>query len=168
MRKKEKPWERWIRLFMEKHWQYFLGINMVLLSLLISIGLIFYFSLRPWYKDKALASRLAKQEVGLASVASFDYFNDIEGYYSLSGKTEAGQLIYVVVDQDSQSVLAFDPASGKTKEEVTQLALANGSEKVGRIIFGLYDNNPVWRVQAGKTTYLFNFTDGNLIKKEEL
>ncbi len=146
--------------------QYVLGLFVLLSVLTFSILYALEVSGRPFAEAKEKAVELASQYAGLTSATQVAIYNGAATYYSVVGKTDAGEELLVLIPEEGQDILVYPLAAGLSQEEAEAVAQENGAESIDRAILGYAGGKPIWEIKSKTTYYLIEFETGDLLKKE--
>ncbi|MFU1828198.1 DUF5590 domain-containing protein, partial [Enterococcus faecium] len=75
---------------------------------------------------------------------SVDLYNGSETYYSVYGTTSSGEQKIVSVGEDNGEVYVYSVNDGISRKEATQVATANGATGISKVVYGIYDETPIW------------------------
>lgn len=148
----------------------FLFSSIVVLLVIILFSAIFYIrASRPIRQAKAEAVQLAREYVDLKRVDRFYWFTREATYFSLTGETESGENIVVIIPKTGDKMLVFDEQDGLTEEQARgKIQVSFPEEKVRKATLGVYSDQVVWEVMTKVDDdthyYLLDFKDGHLVK----
>ena len=146
--------------------QYLLGFSLIFLVLLISVVTVLYLSVKPRLDAEKLATQVAVEKADLTETSSVDLYNGSETYYSVYGTTSSGEQKIVSVGEDNGEVYVYSVNDGISRKEAKQVATANGATGISKVVYGIYDETPIWEVTATNGYYLVKFETSELVKKE--
>lgn len=146
--------------------QYLLGISLILLVLLVSSLTILYLSMKPRMVAEKLATKVAVEKAHLSDITSVELYNGSETYYSVYGKTSSGVFKIVSVGEDNGKVYVYSATDGISAQKAKQIAKSNGAKGISKVVYGIYEDIPIWEVSATDGYYLVNFKTSELVKKE--
>ncbi|WP_203628848.1 cell wall elongation regulator TseB-like domain-containing protein [Lentilactobacillus fungorum] len=145
----------------------------VILVLLFSVWIIFHQATQPMSTARSQTISMAKKYAGLKTVSSF-YASDLgKTYYSVAGKDNKGQKIYVIIAKKGGNLTVINQSSGMTEAEIRNIINEKKSpKKINSISLTLIKGDPYWVVsylnrdnQLCFTT--LNFKTGNIYKSIE-
>lgn len=155
--------------FARQPWkQIIVGLGIFLATGLFSLFLLVEMAEQPFVSAKEKAVAVAKEYVQLKTVEDVQLYNGKETYYSLKGKDNQHQSVFVLVPENASDILVYREDAGISSKEAEAVAKENGATAVERIILGYMDGKPLWEVKSGTAYYLIEFETGQLVKKEGL
>ena len=146
--------------------QYLLGFSLIFLVLLLSVGTVLYLLVKPRLDAEKVATQVAVEKANLTETTSVDLYNGSATYYSVYGITSSGEQKIVSVGEDNGEVYVYSVNDGISRKEAKQVATANGATGISKVVYGIYDETPIWEVRATDGYYLVNFETSELVKKE--
>ncbi|SUN76089.1 peptidase propeptide and ypeb domain-containing protein [Streptococcus massiliensis] len=144
-----------------------MGSALLLLSLIISLGVIVYLAQLPYAAARQEITRIAGKEAGIKTIESIDFFNAKESYTSLIGKNVKGHEKAVLLDKKQQQVYIYDLKQGLSQKEAEKIAHTKGVKQIDKVTFGRLNDKPVWEVKSGVHYYIVNFEKAITSKEEE-
>ncbi|HFI2437403.1 TPA: DUF5590 domain-containing protein [Streptococcus suis] len=143
--------------------------SFILLSVMtFSIFVIWDLAAKPFSDVQNHAISVARDYADIEVVDDVSIYNGAETYFSVQGKTSQGEMIAVIIPEESNTVYVYPTANGITKEEAQTVAKNNGAGDVDKIVLGYSDGKPIWEVKSGTAYYIVEFETGNFIKREGL
>ncbi|HFI0461517.1 TPA: DUF5590 domain-containing protein [Streptococcus suis] len=143
--------------------------SFILLSVMtFSIFVIWDLAAKPFSDVQNHAISVARDYTDMEVVDDVSIYNGTETYFSVQGKTSQGEMIAVIIPEESNTVYVYPTANGITKEEAQTVAKNNGAGDVDKIVLGYSDGKPIWEVKSGTAYYIVEFETGNFIKREGL
>ncbi|HEL2490360.1 TPA: DUF5590 domain-containing protein [Streptococcus suis] len=143
--------------------------SFILLSVMtFSIFVIWDLAAKPFSDVQNHAISVARDYTDIEVVDDVSIYNGTETYFSVQGKTSQGEMIAVIIPEETNTVYVYPMANGISKEEAQAVATENGASAADRVILGFRDDKPIWEVKSGTAYYLVNFETGDFIKKEGL
>lgn len=127
----------------------------ILLVIIISLSLLYYFSTDDLSDDKELAIQKAKESVDLSSVERVDWFHYTNSYFVIEGTDNEGKHIIVwVPENEAEEMMVEEANKGLTKDEVSELLFSGlksldpekRPQKIVDVKLGLLDTSPVYEI----------------------
>ncbi|WCG22064.1 DUF5590 domain-containing protein [Vagococcus lutrae] len=141
----------------------------VMLSLFILFSTVFYVrAQRPYRQVKQEAIEVAQAHTKLKHVDKFYWYNREEDYFSLLGRSEKGEKMYVIIPKSGEKIQLLDPEKGLSEYEALKLVEDEFKpHKLLKATIGLHRDIPTWEVvtqnkDKSLNYYLINFEDGQL------
>ena len=123
--------------------------------------------MKPYQNAKTEGERLAKQYANLETVSQIDFFNGLEGYYSVLGQDKNQKSIAVLIEKNGQKIYVYQLENGISQEKAEAVVREKGATEIDKITFGRYAEKPVWEIKSGGDYYLVDFESGALVEKEK-
>lgn len=147
-----------------------LGIVVVLL-LLIFGGI--HHATSPITKAKAQSVKIAKQYAGLKTDNGFYWTNLDQTYYTVAGKNNQNQSVYIIVPQKGGHVVALQQSNGMSRDQaLSQVWSKQHPKKVLSAALSVFNGNPAWVIsymnQKGQLCYeTLSFKTGKVLQSIE-
>lgn len=123
-----------------------------LLLLFLVAARVFYVSQEPKLKAKDVALQIASEQVQLATVTDFYWFNTQKTYYSLAGVTNEGQNVYVIVSPETNAVTILQQEAVVNEQEARSITKqAKDTDLILEARLGMLEEEPVWEVNYRMT-----------------
>ncbi|WP_105249507.1 DUF5590 domain-containing protein, partial [Streptococcus suis] len=106
------------------------------------------------------AISVARDYTDIEVVDDVSIYNGTETYFSLQGKTSQGEMIAVIIPEETNTVYVYSMANGISKEEAQAVATENGAGEIEKSVLGYRDAKPIWEVKSGTAYYLVEFETG--------
>lgn len=148
--------------------QYLFGLALLLFSLVFGLSIISYWALRPHLQASQEAREVAKQVAQLQETSQVERYSGETTYYSVYGQNQEKQAVIVSINQETGQVYVTAQKEGLSRQEAMAKAQENGAETIDRLVFGRYQERPIWEVKSATAYYLIDFASGELVKKEGL
>ncbi|HEM2778685.1 cell wall elongation regulator TseB-like domain-containing protein [Streptococcus suis] len=148
--------------------QLVLGSFILLSVVTFSIFTIWDIAAKPFSDVQNHAISVARDYTDIEVVDDVSIYNGTETYFSLQGKTSQGEMIAVIIPEETNTVYVYPMANGISKEEAQAVATENGAGEIEKSVLGYRDAKPIWEVKSGTAYYLVEFETGNFIKREGL
>ncbi|HEO8608221.1 DUF5590 domain-containing protein [Streptococcus suis] len=148
--------------------QLVLGSFILLSVVTFSIFTIWDIAAKPFSDVQNHAISVARDYTDIEVVDDVSIYNGTETYFSLQGKTSQGEMIAVIIPEETNTVYVYSMANGISKEEAQAVATENGAGEIEKSVLGYRDAKPIWEVKSGTAYYLVEFETGNFIKREGL
>lgn len=142
----------------------------VLLLFIVFCTIVFIRSNRPLSQAKKEAVAMAKKYTDLDTVDKFYWYNRDKVYFTVTGESDKGQDMIVIVPKSGDKIRVLSPKDGITEAEAKkQVTEAHKGESVTKVTIGIHDNEPVWEVVTQNTDgtlayYLLSFAKGEEVK----
>ncbi|HFU4433258.1 TPA: DUF5590 domain-containing protein [Streptococcus suis] len=148
--------------------QLVLGSFILLSVVTFSIFTIWDIAAAPFNNARSHAVAVATEYADLQTVNDFSIYNGTETYFCVFGVTSQGEMIAVIIPEETNTVYIYPMANGISKEEAQAVATENGAGEIEKSVLGYRDAKPIWEVKSGTAYYLVEFETGNFIKREGL
>ena len=123
---------------------------------------------KPFSTVESHAIEVAKDYAGVSEVSQVTIFNGKLTYYTVHGKNEAGQEVYVLIPESSPEIFVYQVSEGLSQADAERRAQENGATRIEKTVLGYQDGHAIWEVKSGLSYYLIDFKTGELMKKEGL
>ena len=123
---------------------------------------------KPFSTIENHAIEVAKDYAGVTEVSQVTQFNGKVSYYTVYGKNETGQEVYVLIPESSSEIFVYQVSEGISQADAERRAQENGATTIEKTVLGYQDGHAIWEVKAGLSYYLIDFKTGELMKKEGL
>lgn len=147
---------------------YIIGICVLIAVLIFSFFSILWISTEPKRVAKQESLKIAKKYADLERVTSFSIYNGDKTYYSLIGKTSKNKDVAVLITKTSNKVFSYSLSDGASQKEAEQVAKENGATAIDKVVFGYWNDQPIWEIKSGNAYYIVSFKDKTLLNKEGL
>ncbi|HEL1737932.1 TPA: DUF5590 domain-containing protein [Streptococcus suis] len=148
--------------------QLVLGSFILLSVVTFSIFTIWDLAAKPFSDVQNHAISVARDYADIEVIDDVSIYNGVETYFSVQGKTSQGEMIAVIIPEETNTVYVYPMANGISKEEAQAVATENGAGEIEKSVLGYRDAKPIWEVKSGTAYYLVEFETGNFIKREGL
>ena len=148
--------------------QVLIGFFVLLTVLTFSALYVLEAATKPFSTVENHAIAVAKDYAGVSGVSQVTIFNGKATYFTVHGKNEAGQEVYVLIPERSSEIFVYQVSEGLSQADAERRAQENGAEKIEKTVLGYQDGHAIWEVKAGLSYYLIDFKTGELMKKEGL
>lgn len=148
--------------------QVLIGFFVLLTVLTFSALYVLEAATKPFSTVENHAIAVAKDYAGVSEVSQVTIFNGKATYFTVHGKNEAGQEVYVLIPERSSEIFVYQVSEGLSQADAERRAQENGATTIEKTVFGYQDGHAIWEVKAGLSYYLIDFKTGELIKKEGL
>ncbi|MGX7073533.1 cell wall elongation regulator TseB-like domain-containing protein [Falseniella ignava] len=148
--------------------QYGIGISLVLLVITTSFLYLISLSMKPYQEARSEGEKLAKQYAELEKADQVDFYNGLESYYSVLGQNKKQEAIAVLIEKKDQKIYVYQLDKGISQDKAATISKEKGAGEIDKIIFGRYQDKPIWEVKSGDHYYLVDFETGALVNKEGL
>ncbi|GAW99653.1 cell wall elongation regulator TseB-like domain-containing protein [Secundilactobacillus mixtipabuli] len=119
-----------------------LGIIVVLL-LFIFGGI--HHATSPVTKAKAQSIQIAKKYAGLKTTDGFYWTNLNQTYYTVAGKNNQNQSVYIVVPQKGGNVVALQQSAGLSRDQaLSRIWSKHNPKKVLSAALSVFNGHPAW------------------------
>ncbi|WP_192871460.1 cell wall elongation regulator TseB-like domain-containing protein, partial [Streptococcus suis] len=92
------------------------------------------------------AISVARDYADIEVVDDVSIYNGTETYFSIQGKTSQGEMIAVIIPEETNTVYVYPMANGISKEEAQAVATENGAGEIEKSVLGYRDAKPIWEV----------------------
>lgn len=148
--------------------QTLMGVFVLVSVIVFSILYVLEVSARPFLVGRKQAEQVASQYAGIISISKVMRYNGETSYYSVAGKNQEEEDLFVLIPEASSDILVYEARDGISQEEAEAIAKENGASEIQKVTFGSFQNQPIWEVKSGQTYYTIAFKDGELLSKEGL
>ncbi|MCH5461444.1 DUF5590 domain-containing protein [Lactobacillus sp. LC28-10] len=151
-------------------WLTILGIVVVLL--LVIFGGIHH-ATSPVTKAKAQSVQIAKKYAGLKTTNGFYWTNLNQTYYTVAGKNNQNQSVYIIVPQKGGNVRVLQQSNGLTRNQaLSRIWSKHNPKKVLSAALSVFNGKPAWVIsymnQKGQLCYeTLNFKSGRVLQAIE-
>ncbi|MFX3850839.1 DUF5590 domain-containing protein [Streptococcus suis] len=143
--------------------------SFILLSVMtFSIFVIWDLAAKPFSDVQNHAISVARDYADIEVIDDVSIYNGAETYFSVQGKTSQGEMIAVIIPEETNTVYIYPMANGISMDEAQAIAKENGAGDVEKVVLGYKDGKPIWEVKSGTAYYIVNFETGDFVKKEGL
>lgn len=143
--------------------------SFILLSVMtFSIFVIWDLAAKPFSDVQNHAISVARDYADIEVVDDVSVYNGTETYFSVQGKTSQGEMIAVIIPEETNTVYVYPMANGISMDEAQAIAKENGAGDVEKVVLGYKDGKPIWEVKSGTAYYIVDFETGDFVKKEGL
>ncbi|AUJ31837.1 MAG: DUF5590 domain-containing protein [Liquorilactobacillus nagelii] len=142
----------------------------LLVLVVVGAGIIYWQAAAPLTDAKKSAVAMAEKYGKLKSTSAFYWYNRQQTYYTVAGKNQANQSVYVMVAQKGGHINIYQQSSGITSQQAQQTVKSSQHpRKIVKTAFGKWKKQAVWEVtyvnKNGRMCYtLLSFKNGSLVK----
>lgn len=142
----------------------------VLLTIVVTVTIIFIRSNRPLHQAREETIQVARRYGDLDTVDKFYWFNRKKTYFTVTGEDTSGKKIVVIVPQKGNKICVLDQSDGLTEAAAKkQISTDYPDVTVEKAELGIYQKQTVWEVSAKNSEgnynyYLIAFADGKKVK----
>ncbi|MGT2910648.1 cell wall elongation regulator TseB-like domain-containing protein [Streptococcus cameli] len=144
------------------------GLFVLAATVCFSILYILEKSAQPFELAREHAVTVAKQYAGVSEVSNVNIYNGLETYYTVRGKTDQQEDVYIFVPEESSNLYVFPVRDGISEQEAISIATEQGASDIDKTQVGIRDQEPIWEIKSGTTYYIIDFETGELLEKEGL
>lgn len=144
--------------------QYGIGIALVVLVMTTSFLYLITLSMKPYQDARVEGEKLAKQYAELEQADQVDFYNGLEGYYSVLGHNKKQEVIAVLIEKNDHKIYVYQLDKGISQDKAATISREKGANDIDKITFGRYQDKPIWEVKSGNQYYLVDFETGAVIQ----
>lgn len=151
-------------------WLTVLGVILVLIVMFLW-GV--HHATSPVTKAKAQSIQIAKKYAGLKTSTGFYWTNLNATYYTVAGKNNHNQSVYIIVPQKGGNVRVLQQSSGLSRNQaLSQIWSKHNPKKVLSAALSVFNNKPAWIIsymnQKGQLCYeTLSFKSGKVLQSIE-
>ena len=97
--------------------RWLLGIVAFLLIIIVAATMIFIRSNRPMQQAKREAVQMAEKYADLKTVDQFYWFNRDKTYFTVTGESNSGEAIIVIVPESGEKIRVLNQKDGLTEQQ---------------------------------------------------